>query len=97
VNTTTQHQPRKIGLKQGLTLAAFCLAFSAGLGFALHSAGRDPWQAVDMFVPLFIGALIASSGLLQARSPKLLATVVGAAIGLMLLMQWATPMIRVSA
>jgi hypothetical protein len=94
VNTTAQPQARKIGLKQGLVLAAFCLAFTAGLGFALHSAGRDPWQAVDMFVPLFIGALIASSGLSPARDPKLLATVVGAAVGLLLLTQWAAPILR---
>ncbi|GHA74003.1 hypothetical protein [Cognatilysobacter bugurensis] len=99
METTTQTQApaRKIGLKQGLVLAAFCLAFTAGLGFALHSAGRDPWQAADMFVPLFVGALIASSGLHPARSPKLLATVVGGAVGLMMLTQWATPMLRASA
>lgn len=94
MNATTDTQPRKIGLKQGVLLAVFCLAFTAGLGFALHSAGRDPWQAADMFVPLFIGALIASSGLSPARDPKLLATIVGAAVGLMLLMQWAAPVLR---
>lgn len=93
-STQAQAQPRKIGIKQGLVLAAFCLAFTAGLAFALHSAGRDPWQAADMFVPLFIGALIASSGLSPARDPKLLATIVGAAVGLMMLMQWAAPMLR---
>lgn len=97
MNATTDAQPRKIGLKQGAILAAFCLAFTAGLGFALNASGRDPWQAVDMFVPLFIGALIASSGLSPARDPKLMATVVGAAVGLMLLMQWAAPMLRAIA
>lgn len=97
MNATTAAPPRKISLKQGAILAAFCLAFTAGLAFALHGAGRDPWQAADMFVPLFIGALIASSGLSPARDPKLLATIVGAAVGLLLLMQWAAPMLRAVA
>lgn len=88
---------RKIGLKEGLVLAIFSLSFAGGLAVAFHSFGRDPWQAANVFVPLFIGSLAAAAGVNPVRSPKLVALVAVGAIGLMQLVEWATPLLRLSA
>lgn len=84
---------RKIGLKEGLVLALFSLAFAGGLALAFHSFGRDPWQAANVVVPLFIGSLATAAGVNPVNSPKLLALVAVGAIGLMQLVEWATPLL----
>lgn len=88
---------RKIGLKEGLVLAIFSLAFAGGLALAFHSVGRDPWQAANVVAPLFIGSLAAAAGVNPVRSPKLVALVAVGALGLMQLVEWAAPLLRHSA
>lgn len=90
-------QLRKIGLKEGLVLALFSLAFAGGLAMAFHSFGRDPWQAVNVFVPLFVGSLAAAAGVSPVKSPKLVAVVAVGAIGLMQMVEWATPLLTATA
>jgi hypothetical protein len=72
---------RKIELKNGLVAGAFAGAMSAGLALAFHTAGRDPWQALDATMPIFIGALAAQAGINPVRSPMLMGLVfAGAAV-----------------
>lgn len=83
-------QLRKIGFKQGLLSMAMSLAFTAGWAVALHSFGRDPWEALKMFVPVFFGALVANAGINPVRSPQLFALVLAGAAGVMMIVEWAT-------
>jgi hypothetical protein len=80
---------RKIGLKQGLTLALFSVALTGGLAMALHTLGRDPREAAGALVPVFIGSLAATAGVNPVRSPLLMALVAAGAAGLM----WGTQLL----
>lgn len=88
---------RKITLRDGLISAALALGFSGGWAMALLSYGRDPWQAANLFIPLFLGALISFAGINPARSPQLLVLVAIGAGGLMELVEWATPALMATA
>ncbi|MFC0677792.1 hypothetical protein ACFFGH_08070 [Lysobacter korlensis] len=85
---------RKIGFKEGLMMGLFSLAFTAGLAMAFQSTGRDPWEAANIFVPLFIGSLTAAAGISPMKSPKLVALVIAGAAGLMKLVEWGTPALQ---
>lgn len=72
---------RKITLRDGLVAAGFAASLTAGLALAFHSGGRDPWQALDATMPVFIGALATSAGINPVRSPMLMSIVfAGAAL-----------------
>lgn len=88
---------RKIGLKEGLMMGLFSLAFTGGLAMAFHSTGRDPWEAANVFVPLFIGSLTAAAGISPMKSPKLVALVIVGAAGLMKLVEWGAPALQAAA
>lgn len=88
---------RKITLRDGLVSAALALAFSGGWAMALLSYGRDPWQAANLFIPLFLGSLVSFAGINPMRSPQLLVLVAIGAGGLMTLVEWATPALMASA
>lgn len=87
-------QLRKIGVREGVMMGLFSLAFTGGLAMAFHSTGRDPWEAANVFVPLFIGSLTAAAGISPMKSPKLVALVVAGAAGLMKLVEWGTPALQ---
>lgn len=84
---------RKISLKEGLFSALLSLAFTGGWAMALTSFGRDPWVALNLFVPLFIGSLVSVAGINPFKSPQLMLVVGLGAAGLMSAVEWATPLL----
>lgn len=71
---------RKISLRDGLSAAGLAGGLTAGMALALHSGGRDPWQALDATMPVFIGALATSAGINPVRSPLLMGLVGAGAV-----------------
>ena len=98
-------QLRKISVKAGGVAAGFSVALSAGMALALQSQGRDPAQAFDAAVPLFVGALAVMAGVDSARAtcrpcspisdparaPRLFILVMGGAAGCLALVRALVP------
>ncbi len=84
---------RKISLREGVIAALLSFAFTGGWAMALTSFGRDPSQALNLFVPVFIGSLISVAGINPVKSPQLVALVGLGAAGLMTAVKWATPLL----
>ena len=74
---------RKISLKDGLSAAGLAAGLTAGMALAFHSSGRDPWQALDAAMPIFIGALATSAGVNPVRSPLLMGLIAAGAVVVM--------------
>lgn len=74
---------RKISLKDGLTAAGLAGGLTAGIALAFHTSGRDPWQALDVAMPVFIGALATSAGINPVRSPLLMGLIAAGAVVVM--------------
>lgn len=74
---------RKISLKDGLCAAGLAGGLSAGMAVAFHMSGRDPWQALDAAMPVFIGALATSAGINPVRSPMLMGLIAAGAVAVM--------------
>lgn len=80
---------RKISFRDGLSAAGLAGALTAGMALALHSSGRDPWQALDATMPVFIGALATSAGISPVRSPLLMGLIGGGAVLVMAISRMA--------
>jgi hypothetical protein len=74
---------RKITLRDGLSAAGLAGGVSAGMAVAFHMSGRDPWQALDAAMPIFIGALATSAGVNPVRSPMLMGLIAAGAVAVM--------------
>lgn len=74
---------RKISLRDGLSAAGLAAGLTAGMALAFHSSGRDPWQALDAAMPVFIGALATSAGINPVRSPLLMGLIGAGAVAVM--------------
>lgn len=80
---------RKISLKDGLAAAALSGGLTAGMAMAFHTSGRDPWAALDVTMPVFIGALATSAGVDPVRSPGLMGLIAAGAVAVMALSRLA--------
>lgn len=74
---------RKITLRDGLAAAGLAGGLTAGMAVAFHTSGRDPWQALDAAMPIFIGALATSAGINPVRSPMLMGLIAAGAVAVM--------------
>lgn len=76
-------QLRKISLKEGALAGVFSAAVTGGMAVALYGSGRDPRQALEGLVPLFLGSLVVLAGINPVRNPALTAVAATACIAMM--------------